>query len=41
MNTQTQAVMPKARKDAPLFASTWVALYVLLRRELTQPRNGQ
>lgn len=39
MNTHSQAVMPKHRKDAPLFASPWMALYFLLRRELSQPRN--
>lgn len=26
------------KRDLPLFASPWMALFVLLRRELTTPR---
>jgi hypothetical protein len=38
MNAHAQAL--KARKrEMPLFESPWVALFLLLRREFSQPRN--
>ena len=38
MNAHAQAL--KARKrEMPLFESPWVALFLLLRRELSQPRS--
>jgi len=39
MNTQVQATTMKSRREAPLFASTWVALFLLLRREWSLPRS--
>lgn len=38
MNTQQQAILD-SKKDNPLFASPWMALFVLLRRELSQSRT--
>jgi hypothetical protein len=38
MNTQQRALLD-GKKDNPLFASPWMALFVLLRRELSQPRT--
>lgn len=40
MNTHSQAVIPKPRHDAPLFASPWLALFFLLRRERTESRKN-
>jgi hypothetical protein len=37
MNAHSQAVL-KSKKEAPLFASTWMALFFLLRREWSTPR---
>lgn len=39
MNTQTQAVMTSTRKRQPLYASPWMALFVLLRHERKQART--
>lgn len=42
MNTQAQAqaqaAILRGKRDAPLFASPWMALFLLLRREWTTPR---
>lgn len=38
MNTHSQALLMKGKREAPLFASTWVALFVLLRREWSTAR---
>ena len=38
MDTRAPATRPRRSRDLPLFASPWMALFVLLRRELTSPR---
>jgi hypothetical protein len=35
---QAQAAILRGKRDAPLFASPWMALFLLLRREWTTPR---
>lgn len=39
MNAHSQAVVLKGKKEVPLFASTWMALFILLRREWSTPRT--
>jgi hypothetical protein len=39
MDTRAPATRPRRKRDLPLFASPWMALFVLLRRELTTPRT--
>jgi hypothetical protein len=41
MNIQSQAVLKKRTREAPLFASPWMALFLLLRREWATPRSRQ
>ena len=36
MNTNKQNALAAKKHDEPLFASPWIALFVVLRRELTQ-----
>jgi len=41
MNSNHQAIkVPKIKPRAPLYASPWVALYLVLRDELNQARSG-
>jgi hypothetical protein len=40
MNTSHQATMQKIKPRVPLFASPWLALFFVLRDELTQPRTS-
>ena len=40
MNAHAQALRAR-KKEMPLFESPWVALFLLLRRELSQPRSTQ
>ena len=39
MNSSYQTAVLEKPREAPLFASPWMALFLLLRRELTSPRN--
>lgn len=39
MNAQSQAVLNKQHREAPLFASPWMALFLLIRREWKAPRS--
>lgn len=39
MNTQHEAAILAEKRQAPLYASPWLALFLLLRREWTVPRN--
>jgi len=39
MNVDYQHKEQKPKPDAPLFESTWLALFFLLRREWLQYRN--
>jgi len=38
MNTNYQAENQKEKPRLPLFSSPWMALFLVLRDELTQPR---
>lgn len=38
METRATVLRPRRKRDLPLFASPWMALFVLLRRELTSTR---
>jgi len=41
MNADNRTIKaPKIKQRAPLFASPWMALYLVLRDELLQPRPG-
>ena len=40
MNTSRQIKMQIDRSRAPLFASPWLALFFVLRSELTQARSA-
>jgi hypothetical protein len=40
MNTSRQIKMPIDKSRAPLFASPWLALFFVLRSELTQARSA-
>jgi tryptophan-rich sensory protein len=39
-NSYQQIKAPKLKPRAPLFASPWMALYMVLRNELSQSRSG-
>ena len=39
MSSQYQTAVLEKRRETPLFASPWLALFLLLRREWTTPRN--
>ena len=39
MNSNYQTAVLEKPREAPLFASPWMALFLLLRREWTNPRN--
>ena len=41
MNTQSQAVMKRRTREVPLYASPWMALFFVLRREWMSPRPRQ
>jgi hypothetical protein len=38
MNANYEVKTEKTNPDMPLFGSPWMALFFVLRRELTQPR---
>ena len=38
MNTHDQSNTPVKKKQAPLYASPWIALFFMLRQELIQAR---
>jgi len=40
MNTNYQVEMQESKPRVPLFASTWVALFFVLRHEFSQSRSG-
>ena len=40
MNAHAQALKAR-KKEIPLFESPWMALFLLLRREFSQPRSSQ
>jgi len=41
MNTYAQIAENKKKHQAPLFASPWMALFLVLRKEFTQQRPGK
>jgi hypothetical protein len=41
MNTRNEAILPRPIKRKPLFASPWVALFLLLRSEYYEFRNSK
>jgi len=41
MNAQNQMELKEMRSEAPLFASPWVALFLVLRKEFTQSRPAR
>lgn len=41
MNEQAQVVRTKRTPQVPLYASPWVALFLILKKELTQPRPAR
>ena len=41
MNTHSQAVLRRRSREAPLFASPWMALFLLLRKEWLAPRSSR
>lgn len=41
MNTRNEAILPKPIKRKPLFASPWLALFLLLRSEFNEFRNDK
>jgi hypothetical protein len=41
MNTRNAAILPKPIKRKPLFASPWVALFLLLRNEFSESRSSK
>ncbi len=40
MSTQDQSNTPVKNRRNPLYASPWIALYFMLREELTQARKS-
>lgn len=40
MNIHTQQDNKSKKTEAPLFASPWLALFFVLRREFAQPRQS-
>lgn len=41
MNTRNEAILPKPIKRKPLFASPWLALFLLIRSEFNEFRNDK
>lgn len=39
MNSHYQTAVLEKQREAPLFASPWMALFLLLRRELSTPKD--
>lgn len=39
MNKHSQNELKRERDETPLFASPWVALFLVLRKELSQTRT--
>ncbi len=41
MNKPSQNKVATKKPETPLFASPWMALFLVLRRELSQPRYNK